>query len=71
MQEFTALELSEAQRALLSTLRKCQAIDATKLAKPQRTLLEGRVAALTLALALIERELHGLCGEGAPPSCPL
>ena len=49
-------ELSEARRALLSTLQKCEKIDAAKLGKSQRTLLERRIAALRLALTLIEKE---------------
>ena len=50
------LELSEAHRSLLSTLHKCEKIDAGKMGKSQRTLLERRIAALKLALELIEKE---------------
>lgn len=53
---FSAEELQEAHRALLSTLRKCEKIDSAKLGKSQQTLLERRVAALKIALALIEKE---------------
>jgi len=53
---FTKDELEEAHRALLSTLRKCEKIDAGKLGASQHTLLERRIAALKLALALIEKE---------------
>ena len=56
MPDFTAGELSEAHLALLSVLHKCNAMDATKLAKAQQTLLERRVAALKIALTLIEKE---------------
>jgi len=56
MTEFTSEELCEAHRALLSTLHKCQKIDATKLGKSQQTLLERRIAALKVALTLIEKE---------------
>lgn len=56
MSEFTAEELSEAYSALLSTLKKCEKIDITKLGKSQRTLLERRIAALNVALVLIEKE---------------
>lgn len=56
MEEFTTEELSEAHRALLSTLCKCEKMDATKLGKSQRTLLERRIAALKVALTLIEKE---------------
>jgi len=53
---FTPYELSEAYRALLSTLRKCEKMDMEKLGKSQRTLLERRIGALKVALALIEKE---------------
>jgi len=56
MPDFTAEELSEAHRALLSVLHKCQSMEATKLAKAQQTLLERRIAALKVALTLIEKE---------------
>lgn len=56
MPDFTTEELSEAHRALLSTLRKCEKMDAAKLGKSQQTLLERRIAALKVALALIEKE---------------
>jgi len=58
MPDFTSEELSEAHRALLSTLQKCEKIDATKLGKSQQTLLERRIAALKVALTLIKKE-HG------------
>jgi len=53
---FTQSELSEAYRALLSTLRKCEKMDMKKLGKSQRTLLERRIGALKVALTLIEKE---------------
>ena len=56
MPDFTPEELCEAHRALLSTLRKCEKIDASKLGKSQQTLLERRIAGLRVALALIEKE---------------
>ena len=56
MADFTSEELSEAHRALLSTLHKCEKMDATKLGKSQQTLLERRIAAIKVALALIEKE---------------
>ncbi|HHX23043.1 MAG TPA: hypothetical protein GX723_03380 [Thermoanaerobacterales bacterium] len=56
MAEFTTEELSEAHRALLSTLQKCEKIDAMKLGKSQQTLLKRRIAALKVALTLIEKE---------------
>lgn len=57
MAEFTTEELSEAHRALLSTLRKCEKIDIAKLGKSQQTLLERRISALKIALTLIELEV--------------
>lgn len=59
MSDFTQEELKEAHRALLSTLNKCEKMDMEKLGKSQRTLLERRIAALKVALALIEREQGG------------
>jgi hypothetical protein len=56
MSEFSHEELSEAYRALLSTLNKCEKMDMEKLGKSQRTLLERRIAALKIALSLIEKE---------------
>ncbi len=56
MPDFAAEELSEAHRALLSTLQKCEKIDIAKLGKSQRTLLERRIAALKVALTLIKKE---------------
>ena len=56
MSEYTKQELDEAHRALLSTLQKCEKIDMSKMGKSQRTLLERRIAALKIALSLIERE---------------
>ena len=49
-------ELTEAHRALLSTLQKCEKIDFDKQGKSQRTLLERRIAALKIVLKLIEKE---------------
>ena len=48
--------LIEAHRALLSTLSKCEKMDMDKLGKAQRTLLGRRIAALKIALDLIEKE---------------
>jgi len=55
---FTKTELDEAHHALLSTLHKCEKIDLAKQALAQRTLLERRMAALKIALVLIEKEQH-------------
>jgi len=57
MQEITVEELNEAYKSLLSTLHKCEKIDVMKLGKSQQTLLARRIAALKVALTLIEREL--------------
>jgi hypothetical protein len=56
MAEFLIEELNEAHRALLSTLHKCEKIDAGKLGKSHQTLLIRRIAALKVALTLIEKE---------------
>ena len=56
MTDFTNDELIEAQRSLQSTLQKCEKIDLNKLGKSQQTLLTRRIAALKLAIALIEKE---------------
>jgi hypothetical protein len=56
MTEFTSEELSEAHRALQTTLQKCERMDKEKLGKSQQTLLERRIAALKIALSLIEKE---------------
>jgi type II secretory pathway component PulJ len=50
-------ELIEAHKALLSTLKKCEKINPDKFAASQRTLLERRIAALKIALNLIDKEL--------------
>jgi len=57
---FGANELSATHAALASTLRKCEKIESAKLGKAQQTLLGRRVAALKVALALIEREISVL-----------
>ncbi len=56
MAEFSTEELSEAHRALLSMFHKCEKMDTSKLGKSQQTLLERRIAALKIALMLIEKE---------------
>lgn len=56
--KYTAKELTEAHRALLSTLNKCEKMDADKLPQSQRTLLERRIAALQIALNLISEKLE-------------
>jgi len=53
-------ELTEAHRALMSTLTKCEKIDSGKLRKSQQTLLERRIDALKVALVLIEKEQESL-----------
>jgi len=55
---FAVAELEDAHGALLSTLHKCEKIDAEKFPASQRTLLKRRIAAFKVALALIERELE-------------
>jgi len=57
---YTKEELEEAHRALTSTLHKCEKTqESPKLGASQRTLLERRVKALQISLALIEEKLEG------------
>ncbi len=70
MMDFSPLELREAHRALLSTLRKCEKMDPAKLGKSQRTLLERRISALRVALALIGREQAEAGPEQAEAGLP-
>jgi hypothetical protein len=51
----TAEELDEAHQALLSLLRSVKTSISVKLGKPQQTLLARRIAALKVALLLIEK----------------
>ena len=60
--KYTAKELTEAHRALLSTLNKCEKIDADKLPQAKRTLLKRRIAALKIALSLISENLLEIYG---------
>ena len=54
---FTTDELLDAHRSLLSTLSKCEKVlKSARLPQSQRTLTKRRVAALKLALSLIEKE---------------
>ncbi|MCL2873944.1 MAG: hypothetical protein FWE29_03330 [Defluviitaleaceae bacterium] len=54
---YSTEKLKEAHRSLLSTLCKCEKIDLQKQAAAQQTLLKRRIAALKIALVLIEREV--------------
>lgn len=56
MSDYSKEELADAHKALLSTLRKCEKINIDNLGKSQQTLLTRRIAALKLALDLIEKE---------------
>ena len=51
-------DLAESRRSLLSMLQKCEKIDTAKLGKSQQTLLERRIAALKVAISLIDPERH-------------
>gem|GEM_PF-43352 len=54
---FTAEELIDAHRSLLSTMKKCvKVLESERLPQSQRTLTERRVSALKIALSLIEKE---------------
>ena len=57
---YTAEELSEAHRALLSTLKKCEKMDAAELPQSQWILLERRIAVLKIALDLISEKLENV-----------
>jgi hypothetical protein len=59
-------ELTEAHRALSSMLQKCEKIDLDKQRKSQRTLLERRIAALKVALELIEKQQVNINGITQP-----
>ena len=58
--KYTAEELTEAHRAVLSTLKKCEKMDTNKLPQAQRTLLERRISALKIALNLISEKLEDI-----------
>ena len=60
MEAFTQEELSEALRAIESTIRKCEKVK-PKLAEgtSQHTLLVRRIRALEISAALIRREMGG------------
>ena len=58
MEQFTKEELEEAQRAIASTIGKCEKVQPKlKQGTAQHTLLERRLKALHIASALIKREL--------------
>jgi len=64
--DYTGEELSEARRQIASTVHKLEEVVRTLEAKPeakrykaQLTLAKRRIAAFTLALELIGRELEG------------
>jgi hypothetical protein len=50
-------ELTGAHKALFSAMQKCEKINLDNLTKSRRTLLERRIAALKIALDLIDKEL--------------
>lgn len=59
MSSYTKPELTEAHKALFSTLHKCKkAQDSPRLGLSQQTLLERRIKALQISLALIEEKLE-------------
>lgn len=58
---YTALELEEAKRSLISTLSKCEkSFPKLKENSPQKTLLSRRIKSLVISVELIEKELSGL-----------
>ena len=61
MADYTKAELEEARQALTSTLQKCEKVqESSKLGASQRTLLERRIKALRISLALIEEKLEDI-----------
>lgn len=59
MSNYRKSELEEAHRALASTLRKCEKVqESPRLGASQQTLLERRIKALQISLALIEEKLE-------------
>jgi len=50
-------ELADAHKALRSIMQKCEKINLDNLTKSRRTLLERRIAALKIALDLVDNEL--------------
>lgn len=58
MDNFTKEDLEEARRALASLLHKCEKTgESAKLGPSQRTLLKNRIAALRVALSLIDEAI--------------
>lgn len=58
METFTKEELSEALRAIVSTIGKCEKVQPKlKPGTPSHTLLVRRIKALNISAALIQREL--------------
>lgn len=61
METFTKEELSEALRAIVSTIGKCEKVQPKlKPGTPQHTLLVRRIKALNISAALIQREIDAL-----------
>ncbi|MPM78623.1 hypothetical protein SDC9_125634 [bioreactor metagenome] len=58
METFTKEELSQALRAIVSTIGKCEKVQPKlKPGTPSHTLLVRRIKALNIAAVLIQREL--------------
>lgn len=58
MEKFSDMQLAEAERSIISTLSKCEKIlPKLKEGSSQHTLLMRRIEALTIAKALIQREM--------------
>ena len=58
MESYTKEELSEALRAITSTIGKCEkALPKLKEGSPQKTLLTRRIKAFYIATSLITKEL--------------
>jgi len=58
MEQFTRREVEEAERALASLLHKCEcAEEKLVVGASQHTLMQNRIAALRIALALVRERL--------------
>jgi hypothetical protein len=61
METFTREELSEALRAIVSTIGKCEKVQPKlKPGTPSHTLLIRRIKALNISATLIQREIDAL-----------
>lgn len=65
--QYSKTDLSEAKRAIASTLSKCEkAIEKLREGSPQYTLTKRRIEAFKIAIALIDKE--SACKDAADES---